>query len=240
MVSAYKAGEINKMDIYKKSIADTFLTWKNSQVSQNVDYSRAMTLFFNLKNELLQERDVREAIALSIPTKDIQALGEPAKGPISPSSWAYNKNLTQNLENIDLAKKNLSKYISTSSAELKFITFYDYLNVASDLDKNFKDIGLKTDLNLSNFDAGSQFDVLLAFWQIPQDPDQYFFWHSTQTGGNITSYKNVKVDKLLEDGRETVSVKDRKEIYDNFQKVVSDDLPAIFLYYPFVYTVERK
>ena len=240
MISAYKVGSINKMNIFKKSIADTFVDWKNTKVTQAVDYSRVMTLFFNLKNPILQEKDARDAISLAIPTKQISELGELARGPISPTSWAFNQDLDQKLENLDLAQKNWEKFASTSSAQLNFITFYDYLGTASALDENFKKIGLRTDLKLSNFEAESQFDLLLAFWQIPQDPDQYFFWHSTQNEGNITGYKNVKVDKLLEDGRSTIKVSDRKKIYEDFQEVLSEELPAIFLYYPYVYTVERK
>ncbi len=240
MISAYKTGAINKMHIFKKNIAETFLDWKNTKVTKAVDYTRVMTLFFNLKNPVLQEKDAREAISLAIPTKEMLELGEPAKGPIAPTSWAFKQSLDQPLENLDLAQKNIAKFTSTSEAKLNFITFYDYLGTASSLEENFKKIGLQTDLKLSNFEAASQFDLLLAFWQIPQDPDQYFFWHSTQTEGNITRYNNVKVDKLLEDGRGTLNVVDRKKIYADFQEVLADELPAIFLYYPYVYTVERK
>lgn len=239
MISAYKAGTINKMSIFKKNIAGTFLDWKNTKVTQAVDYSRVMTLFFNLKNHIFKEKDAREAVSSAIPTKQIIELGEFAKGPIPPTSWAYNKDLDQNLENLDLARKNFEKYTSTASAQLSFVTFYDYLQIASELDENFKKIGMRTDLKLSN-SGSEQFDLLLAFWQIPEDPDQYFFWHSTQTEGNITNFKNVKVDKLLEDGRSTINVLERKKIYDDFQEVLTEELPAIFLYYPYVYTIERK
>ena len=83
--------------------------------------------------------------------------------------------------------------------------------------------------------------MLLAFWKLPADPDQYFFWHSTQVkGGNITGLKNVRIDKLLEDGRKTLNPADRKKEYVDFQKILADELPAAFLYYPYSYTVERK
>ena len=82
--------------------------------------------------------------------------------------------------------------------------------------------------------------MLLAFWKVPLDPDQYFYWHSTQNLGNIAKYKNVRVDKLLEDGRSTLDFKARKDIYDDFQKVITDDMPAYFLYYPYVYTIARQ
>lgn len=241
LISAYKMGSINKMVLLKKNLADVFADWKNTKITRSVDYGRVMTLFLNLRNPLLSEKNVREAISLSIPTNKLVEAGEPANGPISPLSWAYNPELKQTVENLEIAEKNLKKYTEgTSSAKLNFETFYDFLSTASLIDENLRSIGLSTNLKLTNFDNPEQFDMLLAFWQIPNDPDQYFFWHSTQEQGNITNYKNVKVDKLLEDGRSSLLVSDRKNHYLQFQRVIVDDLPAIFLYHPYIYTIERK
>jgi len=67
-----------------------------------------------------------------------------------------------------------------------------------------------------------------------------FFWHSVQKEGNITNYLSLKVDKLLEDGRSTLSIPERKKIYKKFQKILVDDQPAIFFYYPYLYKIKRK
>ncbi len=81
---------------------------------------------------------------------------------------------------------------------------------------------------------------LIAYWKVPSDPDQYYFWHSTQKQGNIGNYQNMKIDKILEDGRDTISIEMRKKIYDNYQKIIMDDPPGIFLYYPYIYIITRK
>lgn len=242
LINAYKTGEINKMTLYRKSLVDPFFGWKNTKISRTTDYGRVMTLFFNFQNKLLNEKDVRQAIDLAMPNKKLAEFGEPANSPIPPTSWAYNPDLKQTVEDLDTAEKNLKKYTTeaSSSAKLDFVTFYEYLNTANIIDNRLKDAGLQTTVSLSNLDQPEKFDLLLAFWQIPKDPDQYFFWHSMQTQSNLLSYKNVKVDKLLEDGRSTLSVSARRNFYLQFQKVISDDLPAIFLYYPYTYTVERK
>ncbi len=242
LINAYKTGEINKMTLYRKTLAEPFSDWKNTKVSRSIDYSRVMTLFFNFKNKLLSEKDIRQAIALTIPYKELGEFGELANSPISPASWAYNSELKHTVEDLATAKDTLKKDAedSSASAKLNFETFYDYLNTANLIDNNLKDAGLATNVTLSNIDQSADFDLLLAFWQIPKDPDQYFFWHSTQTQGNILNYKNVKVDKLLEDGRSTLSTSGRRGFYLQFQKAIADDIPAIFLYYPYAYTVERK
>jgi len=81
--------------------------------------------------------------------------------------------------------------------------------------------------------------VLLSAQDIPIDPDQYIFWHSTQANTNITGLVNAKIDKLLEDGRMEQDQEKRKKIYIDFQKRLVDELPALFLYYPTSYTVTR-
>ena len=64
-------------------------------------------------------------------------------------------------------------------------------------------------------------------------------WHSDGPD-NITHYKNLRIDKLLEDGRKTVDVAKRKAIYNDFQKYLLEDAPAVFLYYPDEYTITRN
>ena len=66
------------------------------------------------------------------------------------------------------------------------------------------------------------------------------FWHSTQTATNITGYANVKIDKLLEDGRQELDPAKRKSIYADFQRYLTEDVPAIFMYYPNSFTVTRN
>ena len=100
-------------------------------------------------------------------------------------------------------------------------------------------VGVNTILNVQ-MAVPAQFQALLAVNKLPRDPDQYTLWHSTQTKTNITKYKNVRVDKLLEDARITKEEDKRKELYLEFQKVLAEDAPAAFLYYPYKYRVVYK
>ncbi len=240
MLSAYKRGDITEFSVTKKSIADSLSSWKNTSISKEIDYTRLMTLFINNNNPLLNQKDIRQAIALAINYADQEQNGQVATGPIPPVSWAYNPDLKKNTYDPDLAGAIIRKSVdATKEATLHLVTFYDYYDLGNTLVSDFKSVGLPVDLNISTT-GRSDFDMELALWKVPSDPDQYFFWHSTQTQGNIGHYKNVKIDKLLEDGRNTVSVDDRKKIYYEFQRVMQDDPPAIFLYYPYVYTIKRK
>lgn len=78
------------------------------------------------------------------------------------------------------------------------------------------------------------FDVVLIGQEVGRDPDRYTLWHSTQSesGQNFAGYKNMRADRALEEGRKEHDVEKRKEHYQNFQTIFTEDLPAIFLYQP--------
>ncbi len=241
LIDAYKLGEITQMSLSKKNIADFFSTWKNTNVQRSVDYTRLLTLFYNVNNPIIKDKDVRQAIAMAIPRDKFSDLGQPATGPIPPLSWAYSTTSKQIPYNPELSQNLLGKAFEASKpATLKLSTYDEYLDISDEIEKSFADKNLKITTDVLSYDKPQTFDLLLAYWRIPSDPDQYYFWHSTQTQGNITGYKNVKIDKLLEDGRNTTSLEARRKIYEDFQKVISDDVPALFLYFPYSYTIERK
>ena len=53
-------------------------------------------------------------------------------------------------------------------------------------------------------------------------------------------YKNEKVDKLIEDGINTINREELGKIYKEIFKIISDDLPYLFLYIPDGITVVNK
>jgi peptide/nickel transport system substrate-binding protein len=46
------------------------------------------------------------------------------------------------------------------------------------------------------------------------------------------SYNNPEVDMLLEKGRRTFNIEERKKAYFRIQEILADELPYIFLYVP--------
>lgn len=241
MINAYKLGDINQMQVTKKSLADIFKSWKNTKVIKSVDYSNLLTIFFNFRNRLLQEKEVRSAIKMSVDRSLFKDIGVSAKSSIPPVSWAYNSDLKDPVYDTDTATKIIKKYKTASeSAKLNFNTYYDYLDMASNINKSFNDIGISTNLNVISYSNANDFDLLLAFLKIPADPDQYYYWHSTQNLSKLTGYKNLKLDKLLEDGRSSFEQDARVKSYMDFQKTFDEDNGAVFLYFPYIYTIERK
>ncbi|HRN70226.1 MAG TPA: ABC transporter substrate-binding protein, partial [Candidatus Woesebacteria bacterium] len=90
LVEAYKLGEITQMSTTKQNVANQFRDWKNTEIERTVDYTKVMTLFFNLNDPLLRdEKDLRHAIAESIDKTIYDELGVEAYSPIPPTSWAH-------------------------------------------------------------------------------------------------------------------------------------------------------
>jgi peptide/nickel transport system substrate-binding protein len=87
------------------------------------------------------------------------------------------------------------------------------------------------------------YETLLFSEQIGNDPDVYAFWDSTQSGAsglNLSNYKNEGVDKVLEDGRTNTNQDQRLADYQQFQTLLSDDAPAVFLFSPYYTYVQNK
>lgn len=82
------------------------------------------------------------------------------------------------------------------------------------------------------------YEVLFYGQVVGADPDPYAFWHSSQAnedGFNIANYNNKEVDKLLEDARITSDRGERQKMYREFQEILTEELPAFYIYSP-VYT----
>lgn len=75
-------------------------------------------------------------------------------------------------------------------------------------------------------------------------PDPYVFWHSLQKkdpGLNLALYENKDSDKLLEQARVSIDEEERKNLLEEFQNILIQDAPCVFLYSPdYLYFVSKK
>lgn len=227
LILGFKLGEV---DIVRslQDISD-FEKWKIVNVEDEVGFYSFVGIFLNTENEKLSEKAVRQALSYAI---DKSAYGQRALGPISPFSWSYNpqvKQYSKDLEKVDEAKK----------LSIKLSTLPNLLKTAEKIAEEWRNIGMTVEIEVVT-SVPQDYEAFLATVDIPKDPDQYSLWHSTQTGTNISRFKNPRIDKLLEDGRTELDQEARKKIYLDFQRFIVEDVPAIFLYHPTFYTVTRK
>lgn len=234
-ILAYKLGETNELD--DLSAPGDLTSWGKSHVESETNYNRIISMYFNVTNPLVSDKAVRQALAYAIPYRSDM---ERAYSPISKISWAYSDNIKKYTYDM-AAAKNLfgNTKEGSASARLTISTFAPYLSDAQSIAASWTTLGLPTDVRVVN-SVPADYQVLLSAQDVPPDPDQYPLWHSTQTATNITNYVNVKIDKLLEDGRQEMDTAKRKTIYANFQRYLTEDIPAAFLYYAKSYTIKRN
>lgn len=238
--SAFALGEITSAVGLNDTIFQStdLSSFKKTRVEKIVNDNLLVTLFFNTRDKNLSDKRLREALSYSTPDKFNQGIRN--YGPFSPNLWISNMGLSNYYQDIDHAKLLLNDSESfKSNKKLKFElkTIPKYIDIAKKLQTEWKKIGITIDIKKVDT-LPTDFQMFLGDFRVPKDPDQYILWHSEQSN-NISGYKNLRIDKLLEDGRQIVEKSERRKIYADFQKYLLDDPPAIFLIFPYQYTISR-
>ncbi len=233
---AYKLGEVDTILNFPE--AQPFDTWSTANVKQKPNQKQIVTLFFNTQDKLLSEKSARQALAYAI---DKDKLGTRAISSISPTSWAYNPQVKRYDYSIDRAKElwdDIPKE-AKGDASVKLTAIPSLLPTAEAIANDWRRLGITVSVQIVTT-TPSDYQALLLLYEIPTDPDQYTSWHSTQVTTNITHYTSQRIDRLLEEGRTFIDMEERRKVYLDFQRFLLEDLPALFLYYPQYFTVERK
>lgn len=219
-------------------------------------------LGFNLKHPWFKDRRVREAFAYAIDKQEVVrgvlfGLGAEAVGPYVPDTWPYNPNLKKREYNPEKAKQLLDEcgwqdtnndgILDKDGRAFEFTVLTNMGNssrmkAAAILQWRLSAVGIKMNIRavewatfINEFIDKRRFEAVILGWSISLDPDQYDIWHSTKVSEkefNFIGYKNMEVDLLLERGRGTFDIEERKKIYYRLQEILADDLPYIFLYVP--------
>ncbi|MDH4231858.1 MAG: peptide-binding protein [Nitrospirota bacterium] len=217
---------------------------------------------FNLRHPFFKDKRVRQAIGYAIDKSEIVdvvlfGLGTPATGPYVPNTWPYNPDVKKYEYNPEKAKQLLKEagwedtdgdgILDKDGNPFKFTILTNMgntlrKNTATIIQWRLEKIGIKVDIRalewsafINNFIDKKRFEAVLLGWSIGLDPDQYDIWHSSKTKEkefNFISYSNPEVDELLEKGRRTFDIEERKKAYFRIQEILADELPYIFLYVP--------
>ncbi|MEW6068897.1 MAG: peptide-binding protein [Nitrospirota bacterium] len=219
-------------------------------------------LGFNLRHPWFKDKRVRQAIAYAIDKTEIVdvvlfGLGSPATGPYVPNTWPYNPNVKRYEFNLEKAKQLLKEagwedtdgdtIIDKDGKDFEFTILTNMgnnlrKNTATIIQQRLRDIGIKVEIRtlewstfINEFIDKRRFQAVILGWSIGIDPDQYDIWHSSKTREkefNFVSYNNPEVDELLEKGRRTFNIEERKKAYYRIQEILAEELPYIFLYVP--------
>lgn len=213
-----------------------FSSWTNTEVSKDKSYKALVTIFYNTEDKYLSDKKVRQAFSYAVPSSF--TFGERAYSPIPPTSLYFSEAPNYGISNPEISKSLISQNSDVKKTVFEVSTTPEFLSVAKVVMEAWSKIGIKTKIKIVD-ELPRSFQILIYSIKLPDDPDQYALWHSNQIN-NITKYKNMRIDKLLEDGRSQSDVEARIAIYSDFQKYLIDDAPATFLYFPSSYTLRRR
>lgn len=190
--------------------------------------SRIVTIFYNTEDPILSDENFRLALSYGAPSI---AGEEEAVTPLAKNSWAFNGEVKNYLDNQQMAKSALAKVKNGKDSTITLTVTESLKGVGERIVEEWNKQGVKA---VTRVESGlpQNFQALLITQKIPSDPDQYQFWHSTQTQTNISKISLPRLDKDLEDGRKIADLDQRKALYKDFQKVLLDHAPATFLYFP--------
>lgn len=224
--TALELGEVDALlgvnDTSKLKDQNTLNIWSR------INYQQLVTIFYNTQDKVLSDESFRLALSFGAPSIPNEA---EAKTSIPPTSWAFNPEVKDYLDNKELAESYLAKVENgkDSTIILTATTFLEDVGqqIVSEWNKN----GIKAKLKVES-GIPQNFQALLITQNIPEDPDQYSLWHSTQKQTNISKLESKRIDKDVEDGRKISDMEVRKARYVDFQRVLLDESPATFLYFP--------
>lgn len=205
------------------------LNFNNLEKKEVINFNQLVTIFLNTEDPILSDENLRLGLAYGAPEMANEQI---AKTSLSPHSWAFNPNIKDFLNNKPKAQESLKKVEKGKEDTITLTATSSLKKVGEKVVESWNSLGLKTVLRVES-GTPQNFQALLITQNIPADPDQYSLWHSTQKEStNISKIASPRIDKDLEDGRKIADQEVRKQKYQDFQRILLDQAPAIFLYFP--------
>jgi peptide/nickel transport system substrate-binding protein len=211
---------------------------------------------FNLRDPILKNKQVRQALAYAIDRNRIvrdllHGYGQVTETMFPPGHWARAENLpsypfdkNKAMQMLDAAGyKDPDGPGPKSRFKIDFRTSTDAESnqQAEMIQQMLKEVGVDMQIRTSEFGTfmddikNGRFQVYSLRRSGISDPDFYYtIFHSASlapNGQNRGYYVNPRVDQLIMQGRSTFDRAKRKAAYDEIQKIVADELPYISLYH---------
>lgn len=221
---------------------------------------RFFWIILNQEIEQFQDKKLRQAFLHAIDRQNIidtvlKGYGTIADAGIAPALEEYYTDDVANYEyDPEKAKELLAEIGYTDSdgdgildkgGEPLSISFDvgiqgDLESVAQMVQQYLVAVGVDVNLNMMEWNTMIQdvvvnrdYEMSLNWWRYPADPDLSAYMHSDNVkGNNIPGYQNPELDELLDAGAQTADIEERKEIYIDAQKLMAEELPYLFLWYP--------
>lgn len=224
----------------------------NKYTAIEIETPSNMFLGFDLRNELLSDKRVRQAIAYAINNEDLvntifNGSATAATSPVPKMTTGHNENSNSYPQDLEKAKELLAEagYPDGFDIELYVSEDNQRVDMAVIIQDNLKKIGINA--KIKTFQWASYVSTIenpniikplfIMSWNISNDdPDEvlYPLYHSSQIDAhtNVIFYKNEQFDKLILEARQMADKEKRMKIYKEAQDIIQEDLPHYTLVYP--------
>ena len=209
----------------------------------------------NLQDPILKDRRIRQALAYAIDREAIirnvlNGQASPARSVLPPSQWAYEPNVADYKYDPDRARKLLAEAGRGSlKLSLKTSPVSVSRKIGEAIQEQMRRVGVEIELQSLERQKLTQ-DMTEGNFQLylntlvggNQNPDIFRLVYGSgaipPNGQNRSRYVSPQVDKLLEEAR-TATRERSKEIFSQVQKILAEDLPQIYLWYPATVVIYR-
>jgi peptide/nickel transport system substrate-binding protein len=262
---AYATGEINGLgDIQladlERAEAIAGLNFYSAQMTQ---YSMIM-LNLGQPNSLpfFQDKEVRQALLYGLDRELLIASildgrGIVAHSPIVADTWAYDEQIRRYSYDPDEARLLLDETdwtlppaaLARNNSGTPFVftllasTDPVHSAMADEVARQWGELNIQvtvvttSPVGLRSALESRDFDAALIDLAMAGDPDPYPLWHQTQisTGQNYAGFNHRRISEIIETARVIVNQEQRVALYQEFQDLFADEVPALLLYHP-IYT----
>ena len=210
-------------------------------------------LAFNLRNPILKDVRVRQALAHTIDRQPMikylwRDFARPANSILPPQSWAYDADVPQYSHDPEKARQMLDAagYRAVNGVRfhltMKTSTEESTRLMVAIMQQQLRDVGIALDIRTFEF-ATFFADVTNGAYQVyslrwisgNEDPDIFEYAFDSDKfpphGANRSFYSNPRLDQLIDEGRSLTDKVRRKVVYCEIQKILAEDLPYINLWY---------
>lgn len=263
-VGALQKGDIDFMSDITPTDFDTVKGFKNVEIQEGPG---VVYQYLGMKTDTpkLKDKKVRQAITFAINRQALvdgllKGHGSLLSQPVTPLSWAYNKELDSKFAyNPEKAKALLAEagykdvngdgFVEDPQGQ-PYTLRLDFPKgnktreqSAPIIAEDLKKVGLKIDLRQpTEFNTLSDnveqnkggIELWLMAWSLDTDPDPSGIWRSTDQW-NFPKWVNAESDKLIEEGTygaTSFTKAGRVEVYKKWTELVAEEAPMVFLYAP--------
>lgn len=261
LIDAYNKGEVKNLGFVSAKNLDK-LKFTQRLTIEKINMPRYFGIFFNQnQSKILSDKNTRVALSMAtnknaLNDKILNGNGIIVDSPIIEEIFKVGGEVVRYENSITEAEKLLEKsgWLKTEDdpirgkeeeklvLKLTTSTWPELVEVAQTIKEQWLQAGIDVQIetlptaSLQQAIRDRNYEMLLFGEILTLDPDPFSLWHSSQKkdpGLNLALYDNKDVDILLEDARKTLNPEERFRKYGELQKLITEDVPAIFLYSPY-------